>query len=59
MKSFKIQTTIYFGENALDRLQELQAERILLVADPFVVKSGMVRLLTDRLQKASLEYQIF
>ena len=59
MKSFNIQTTIYFGENALDRLQELQAKRILLVADPFVVKSGMIRLLTDRLQKASLEYSIF
>ncbi len=59
MKSFDIKTTIYFGENALDRLSELSCTRILVISDPFVVKSGMIRLLTDRLQKAGKEFSVY
>ena len=59
MKSFDIKTTIYFGENALDRLAALPCSRILVISDPFVVKSGMIRLLTDRLTKAGKEFSVY
>ena len=59
MKEFHINTQIFFGESALDRLSQLPFESVLLIADPFVVSSGMVTLLTDRLKKARIEYELF
>lgn len=59
MKEFHINTEIFFGENALDRLSQLTYERVLLVSDPFVVKSGLVKLLTSRLEAARIEYDLF
>ena len=59
MKEFHINTQIFFGESALDRLSQLPFESVLLIADPFVVSSGMVTLLTDRLRKARIDYELF
>lgn len=59
MKHFDIKTHIYFGENSLDRLSELPYKKALIISDPYVVKSGMVHLITSRLQQAGIEWQIF
>ncbi len=59
MKEFHINTEIFFGENALDRLSALPFESVLIITDPFVVNSGMAILLTSRLDKAHIEYDIF
>lgn len=59
MKQFDIKTQIYFGENSLDRLAELPYKKALIISDPYVVKSGMVHLITSRLQHAKIEWQIF
>lgn len=59
MKHFDIKTQIYFGENSLDRLSELPYKKALIIADPYVVQSGMVHLITSRLQHAKIEWQIF
>ncbi len=59
MKSFDIRTTIYFGENALDRLLELPYNKILIITDPFIEKSGMLALITNRLQQAFINFDIF
>ena len=59
MKSFEIKTKIYFGENALDRLTELPHKRIMIITDPFVVKSGMIQMITYRLSEAEIEFLIF
>lgn len=59
MKHFDIKTQIYFGENSLDRLSELTYKKALIISDPFVVKSGMVHLVTSRLQQVNIEWQIF
>ncbi len=59
MKEFHINTEIFFGENALDRLEQLTFESVLIITDPFVVNSGMAILLTSRLDKAHIEYDIF
>ncbi len=59
MKEFHINTEIFFGENALDRLSALQFDAVTIVADPFVVTSGMITLLTARLDKAYIRYELF
>ena len=59
MKNFHINTEIYFGENALDRLTALHYDSVLIISDPFVVSSGMITLLTTRLDKAHIRYDIF
>jgi len=59
MKEFHINTEIFFGENALDRLCELTYEYVWIMSDPFVVSSGMIALLTTRLDAARIRYDIF
>lgn len=56
---FDIKTQIYFGEKSLDRLSELPYKKALIISDPYVVKSGMVHLITSRLQHAKIEWDIF
>ena len=59
MKEFHINTEIFFGEKALDRLSMLPFKNVLIITDPFVVSSGMITLLTTRLDKAHIEYALF
>lgn len=59
MKSFKIKTEIFFGDQALDRLKDLPYKKVLIITDPFVVQSGMIDLITTPLKEAGLEYDIF
>ncbi len=59
MKDFHINTEIFFGENALDRLSALRFDSVLIISDPFVVQSGMITLLTTRLDKARIRYELF
>ncbi len=56
---FDIKTQIYFGEKSLDRLFDIPYKKALIISDPYVVKSGMVHLVTSRLQQAKIEWQIF
>ena len=59
MKEFHIGTQIYFGESALDRLSELKFESVIILADPFVVTSGLVEHVTKRLDAAHIRYTLF
>lgn len=59
MNSFDIKTTIYFGDNALDRLAEIPYKRVLIITDPFVVKSGMLQMITYRLNEGNTEFEVF
>ncbi len=59
MKSFDIKTKIYFGDDALDRLTQLPYKKVLVITDPFVVKSGMIQMITIRLNEANCEFDIF
>ena len=59
MKEFGIMTRIYFGESALDRLIALPYKKVLVITDPFVVESGMIRLITYRLYVSNVEFEIF
>ncbi len=59
MKNFEVKTKICFGERALDRLASLPYRKILLIADPFVVSSGLIRQATGRLEQAGITYSVF
>lgn len=59
MKSFEIKTKIYFGDNALDRVKELPYKKILIITDPFVVQSGMLRMITYKLDEADIAFDVF
>ncbi len=59
MKSFDIKTKIFFGDSSLDRLEQIDSSKVLIVADPFVVKSGLGNQITSRLERASIDYDIF
>ena len=59
MQTFEMKTMIHFGPNALDRLKTIPYQRILIITDPFVAQSEMIRLMTDPLKSAGKEYDIF
>ena len=57
MESFRIKPEIYFGDGALSAFVRYQGQRVFIVADPFVVKSGMITHVTEQLP--SCEIKIF
>lgn len=59
MKSFEIKTKINFGDQALDRLKELPYKKVLIITDPFVVKSGMIGMIVTPLVEGGIEYDLF
>ncbi|MDO5424680.1 MAG: 1-propanol dehydrogenase PduQ [Eubacteriales bacterium] len=59
MHSFDIRTKIYYGDNALDRLKEIPYQKILIITDPYVVQSGMIMMITSRLDEGQKAYTIF
>lgn len=59
MEEISFRTKIFIGENALDRLSQIVAERVFIVTDPFIEKSGMTAVVTNRLQWEGNEFQIF
>lgn len=59
MNSFDIKTKIYFGDNALDRLEQLPYSKVLVITDPFIEKSGMLQLITYRLKNHGIEFDVF
>ena len=59
MKTFEMKTAIHFGDSALERLESIPYQRVLIITDPFVVQSKMIDLITRPLEKAGKEYDIF
>ncbi len=54
MDNFKVKTKIYFGEGSLNRLTEIGNKKVFIVTDPFMVKSGMIENITQKLTKAQV-----
>lgn len=59
MEEFSLHTKIFFGENALDRLKSINNERIMVVTDPYIEKSGMICEVIDRIKSNNNQYMIF
>ncbi|WP_454055286.1 1-propanol dehydrogenase PduQ [Clostridium sp. Marseille-Q7071] len=49
MKEFSISTNVYFGEGSLDRLNEINNKRVLIVCDKFMEVSGMAAKVQEKL----------
>lgn len=59
MGSFKMRTQIYSGVNSTDHLKDCQLQKVLIICDPFMEKSGKVNLVTESLAAENVPYQIF
>jgi 1-propanol dehydrogenase len=59
MGSFKMATKIYSGSNATTYLKDCRCQRALVICDPFMVISGMVKKVTAILSEVNSSYQIF
>ncbi|WLD28205.1 NAD-dependent methanol dehydrogenase [Clostridioides difficile] len=57
MNNFEIKTKIKFGEGALKALQELKDKHVLIITDPFMVKSKTIDKITFNLINST--YQVF
>ncbi|MCI8647253.1 MAG: iron-containing alcohol dehydrogenase [Firmicutes bacterium] len=55
MKEFSISTNVFFGENALCRLEEIKEKSVLIVCDSFMEQSGAV----DKIKKHLQSCQVF
>ena len=59
MQSFNLHTSIHFGADALSRLAELEYKKAFIIADPFVVSSGLIKTVTKHLDAAKITYTIY
>ncbi|NMS89362.1 iron-containing alcohol dehydrogenase [Clostridioides difficile] len=57
MNNFEIKTKIKFGEGSLKALQELKNKNVLIITDPFMVKSKTIDKITCNLINST--YQVF
>ncbi len=54
MKEFSISTNVFFGENSLGRLDEIQNKSVLIVCDSFMEQSGVVDKIKSHLQSCQV-----
>lgn len=54
MQNFKISTEIYFNKTSLDYLKTVSDKNIFIITDPFMIKSGTINKITDRLQNKNI-----
>lgn len=59
MQNFTLYTKVHFGEGALSHLSKLKFKNAFIIADPFVVKSGLIKNVTSPLDAASIKYDIY
>ncbi|MPQ30870.1 iron-containing alcohol dehydrogenase [Clostridium estertheticum] len=59
MESFNVKTQIYFGDGSLERLSRLNCHKVFIVTDPFMVKSGAIKKITDEVSKGNAKYLVF
>lgn len=59
MRSCNLKTTIHFEGNALARLATLEYKKVFIIADPFVVSSGLIKAVTKHLDIAHIEYKVY
>lgn len=55
MKELCLSTRLLWGADALDALKELRGKRVLVVADSFLSKSGMVQAVLEHLQESTVK----
>ncbi|WP_371806801.1 iron-containing alcohol dehydrogenase [Candidatus Lokiarchaeum ossiferum] len=59
MPTFVSPKTVYFGEDALDQFESIKGQKCFIVTDKILVKLGIVKILTDKLQEFEKSWEIF
>lgn len=59
MRSWTLRTTIHFEGNALSRLASLEYKKVFIIADPFVISSGLIKSVTKHLEASKIEYTVY
>ncbi|MFD3446739.1 1-propanol dehydrogenase PduQ [Microbacteriaceae bacterium 4G12] len=59
MDKVSFKTDIYMGNRALDRLCEIREKKVFVITDPFMVSSGGIEQITNRLHKGNNEVCVF
>ena len=59
MHKCSLKTAVYFGDNALTRLSQIEYSHVFIVADPFTVSSGLILTVTKHLEIAKIPYEIY
>lgn len=57
MYNFEIKTKIKFGKGSLESLSEIKNKKILIITDPFMIKSKMIDKILEHIKESS--YEIF
>lgn len=57
MYNFEIKTKIKFGEGSLKSLNEIKNKKILIITDPFMIKSKMIDKIVEHISESN--YEIF
>lgn len=55
MKEFDISTNVFFGENSLDRLDQIRNKSVIIVCDEFMLSSGVVDRIRGHLEGCRVE----
>ncbi|WML28981.1 1-propanol dehydrogenase PduQ [Neobacillus sp. OS1-32] len=59
MEEISLRTKLNIGANSLDSLLKITGQKVFIIADPFIVQSGIVSEVTNRLHSNHNEYLIF
>ena len=57
MNSFEIKTKIKFGQDSLKSLEDIKGKKILIITDPFMIKSKAIDSILDNLKNCT--YEVF
>lgn len=55
MNNFNINTDIYFGQDSLDKLKEIEKKNVLIVTDKFMVDFGVVEKINSKLKDCNIQ----
>ncbi|WP_124065825.1 1-propanol dehydrogenase PduQ [Clostridium sp. E02] len=59
MEQFVMNTKVYMGASCLDHIKDLPGKKAYLICDPFMVKSGKAKEITDLLEEKGCRTEIF
>lgn len=59
VRFFQVKPAIYYGENALDHLESYEFNNVCITTDQAMVKLGLIKILTDQLDRKGINYHVF
>ncbi|MEF9919259.1 MAG: iron-containing alcohol dehydrogenase, partial [Eubacterium sp.] len=59
IRFFQVKPAIYYGVGAIEQIGNHKFKRVCIVTDEGMVKFGLLKMLTDILDKNSIKYHVF